>query len=71
MAATAARPSGEARLLKWAVIFGGIALLAGLLGFTGIAVGAADVAKVLFVLFLVLFIAVVLFALLGTGAAKK
>jgi uncharacterized membrane protein YtjA (UPF0391 family) len=39
-------------LLKWAAIFLVIALIAAAFGFTGIAEGAADIAKVLFYLFL-------------------
>ena len=42
-------------LLKWAAIFFGIAMIAAAFGFTGIAEGAADVAKVLFYIFLALF----------------
>jgi uncharacterized membrane protein YtjA (UPF0391 family) len=48
-------------MLRWAVIFLVIALVAALFGFTGIAVAAAGIAKILFFLFLavclVLFIA--------------
>ena len=43
-------------MLKWAIIFLVISLVAGALGFTGIARGAATISKVLFVLFLVLFV---------------
>lgn len=39
-------------LLKWAVIFFLIALIAAAFGFTGIAAGAASIAKILFYLFL-------------------
>ncbi len=39
-------------LLKWAAIFFVIALIAAAFGFTGIAAGAASIAKVLFYLFL-------------------
>jgi uncharacterized membrane protein YtjA (UPF0391 family) len=39
-------------LLKWAAIFFVIALIAAGLGFTGVAEGAADIAKVLFYIFL-------------------
>ena len=71
--ATAARlpgpgPSKEKHMLKWALIFAVIALVAGLFGFTGIAAGAAGIAKILLVVFLVLFVAVLLFALLGAKA---
>ncbi len=38
--------------LKWAAIFFVIALIAAGLGFTGVAEGAADIAKVLFYIFL-------------------
>jgi uncharacterized membrane protein YtjA (UPF0391 family) len=43
-------------MLNWAVTFFIIALIAAVLGFTGIAVAAAGVAKILFVVFLVLFL---------------
>lgn len=48
-------------LLKWALVFFIISLVAALFGFGGIAQGAADVAKVLFFIFLA--ICVVLFIL--------
>lgn len=44
-------------MLYWAVVFFVIALLAAILGFTGIALAAAGIAKILFVVFLVLFLA--------------
>ncbi len=43
-------------LLKWALIFFVIALIAAAFGFTGIAAGAAGIAKILFYLFLALFL---------------
>ena len=55
-------------MLKWAVIFLVIALVAALLGFTGIATAAAGIAKFLFFLFLAL---CVIFFILGAVAAKK
>lgn len=39
-------------MLKWAIIFGIIALISGALGFGGIAGAAAGIAQVLFYLFL-------------------
>jgi len=42
-------------MLRWALLFFVVALLAAVLGFTGIAVAAAGVAKVLFFLFGILF----------------
>jgi uncharacterized membrane protein YtjA (UPF0391 family) len=49
-------------MLKWALIFLVISLVAGALGFTGIASGARGIAKVLFGLFLVGFIILLLLA---------
>jgi len=42
-------------MLKWALIFFVVSIAAGLFGFTGIAVGAAEISKILFFVFLVLF----------------
>ncbi len=47
-------------LLKWALIFFVIALIAAGLGFSGIAAGAASIAKVLFYLFLTIFVALLI-----------
>ncbi len=43
-------------MLKWALIFLAVALIAALLGFGGVASGAAGIAKLLFVLFLAVFV---------------
>ena len=43
-------------MLKWAVIFLIIAIIAGIFGFTGIAEASATIAQVLFGIFLFLFI---------------
>jgi uncharacterized membrane protein YtjA (UPF0391 family) len=43
-------------MLRWALIFLIIALIAGALGFTGIYVAAAGIAKLLFYIFVVLFV---------------
>jgi uncharacterized membrane protein YtjA (UPF0391 family) len=48
-------------MLRWALFFLVISLIAALFGFTGIAAAAAGIAKVLFFLFIV--ITVILFAL--------
>jgi len=55
-------------MLRLALIFALVAIVAGLLGFTGIAVGAAAIAKTLFYIFLGL---VVVFVILGVTLAKK
>ncbi len=43
-------------MLKWAVIFLIIAIVAGIFGFTGIEEASATIAKILFGIFLVLFV---------------
>jgi uncharacterized membrane protein YtjA (UPF0391 family) len=55
-------------MLKWALIFAVIAIVAGLFGFTGIAAGSAAIAKFLFGLFLVLCI---IFVVIGVVVAKR
>jgi uncharacterized membrane protein YtjA (UPF0391 family) len=42
-------------MLQYAAVFLIIALIAALLGFTGIAAGAVEIARILFFVFLVLF----------------
>ena len=43
-------------MLGWALFFFVVALVAALFGFTGIAVGAAAIAKFLFFLFVIIFL---------------
>lgn len=43
-------------MLKWAVIFLIIAIIAGIFGFTGVQEASATIAQILFGIFLVLFI---------------
>ena len=43
-------------MLRYAAVFLVIALIAALLGFTGIAAGAVEIAKILFFVFLLLFV---------------
>lgn len=50
-------------MLKWALFFFVIALVAGAFGFTGIAAGAATIARILFGIFLVLFLVLLIFGL--------
>ena len=54
-------------MLRWALLFFLISLVAAALGFTDIAAGAAIIAKVLFAIFLVLFL---LFLVLGIMAGE-
>jgi uncharacterized membrane protein YtjA (UPF0391 family) len=46
----------EAHMLHYALVFFVIAIIAAIFGFTGIAVGAAEIAKILFFIFLLLFV---------------
>ena len=55
-------------MLKWAVIFLVIGLIAGALGFTGVAGAAVGIAKILFFIALALF---AVFVLLGYTVFKK
>jgi uncharacterized membrane protein YtjA (UPF0391 family) len=43
-------------MLRWALGFFIVAIIAALLGFTGIALATAGIAKILFYLFLILFL---------------
>ena len=55
-------------MLKWALIFLVISLIAGALGFTGIAAGAARISKILFAIFFAIFLLILIFALLAGQA---
>ena len=58
---------GVPTVLKWALVFFLVSLVAGIFGFTGIAAGTALIAKILFFLALFLF---VLFLVLGLTIFK-
>jgi uncharacterized membrane protein YtjA (UPF0391 family) len=51
-------------VLKWAVIFFIISLIAGLFGFTNIASGARTIAKVLFFIALAIFLVILIFGVM-------
>ena len=51
-------------MIKWAIIFFVISLVAGLFGFTGVAAGSRTIAKVLFFVALVIFLIVLVFGVL-------
>jgi uncharacterized membrane protein YtjA (UPF0391 family) len=55
-------------LLTWAIVAFVISIIAGALGFTGVARGAATIAKVLFGIVLLIAIILVLMLVLGIGA---
>ena len=51
-------------MLKWALIFFLISLVAGFFGFTGVAEGSRTIAKVLFFIALAIFLIVLVFGVL-------
>jgi uncharacterized membrane protein YtjA (UPF0391 family) len=55
-------------MLKWAIIFAVVALIAGWLGFSVVAGAAATIAKILFFLFLA---ACILFLVVGVAVGRK
>lgn len=55
-------------MLRWAVIFLIVALVAAVFGFGGIAEDAAWIAKILFVVFLILFVVSLVLGRRGPGA---
>ena len=55
-------------MLKWALIFLVISLVAGALGFTGIAAGAGRIAKILFAVFLAIAILIAVLAIIAGQA---
>jgi uncharacterized membrane protein YtjA (UPF0391 family) len=55
-------------LLGWAIVALVVSLIAGGLGFSGVAQGAATIAKILFGIFLVIAILLFVFVVLGIGA---
>lgn len=54
-------------MLYWAAVFFVIALMAAVLGFGGLAAGAAEIGKILFFVFLVLFVISLIFGGLRRG----
>jgi uncharacterized membrane protein YtjA (UPF0391 family) len=62
----AAAPRIEERamtLLKWALVFFLISIVAGVLGFTGISAASADIARFLFYVFVVIFLVLLILGL--------
>lgn len=57
-------------MLKWALIFFVISLVAALFGFGGIASGAAAIAKILFYIAIALFVVFLVMGLLAIKAIK-
>ncbi len=51
-------------MIKWAIIFFVISLIAGFFGFTGVAAGARSVAKVLFFVAIAIFLVILVFGVM-------
>lgn len=52
-------------MLRWALIFLVISLVAALFGFTGISMAAADIARILFFIFIVIFLVLLIGGLMA------
>src|SRR3954454_14702249 len=60
----AAKAGGAAMtILKWALIFLVVSIIAGILGFTGISAASADIARFLFYVFVVIFLVLLILGL--------
>ncbi len=64
-AASGGHKAGERAMtiLKWALIFFLVSIVAGILGFTGISAASADVARFLFYVFVVIFLVLLILGL--------
>jgi len=51
-------------MIKWAIIFFIVSVVAGFFGFTGVAAGARSVAKVLFFIAIVIFLVILIFGVM-------
>ena len=51
-------------MIKWAIIFFIISLIAGFFGFTGVAAGARGIAKVLFFVAIAIFLVILIFGVM-------
>lgn len=54
-------------MLRWAILFLIVAIIAGVFGFGGIAAAATDIARLLFVVFLALFVIALVVGRRGTA----
>ncbi len=57
-------------MLKWALVFFVVSLIAAMFGFTGIAAGTAAIAKILFYIAVFLFLLFLVLGLLAVRAIK-
>jgi uncharacterized membrane protein YtjA (UPF0391 family) len=61
-------PMEDSIMIKWAIIFAVISIIAGIFGFTGLAADSAGIAKILFYLALAIF---AIFLVLGIFVGKR
>ena len=61
----------ENGMLKWALVFALIAIVASVLGFSGVAAGAAGISKFLLLLFVLLAVVVIAGLVFGIRAFRK
>ncbi len=54
-------------MLKWALIFFVISIIAGFLGFTNVAAGSRSIARIFFAIFIVIFLILLVLALTGVS----
>ncbi len=60
----------ESRMLRWAIIFFVVAIIAAIFGFGNISAAATDIAKILFYVFLVIFLISLVMHLMGGKGPK-
>jgi uncharacterized membrane protein YtjA (UPF0391 family) len=53
----------EMTILRWALVFLLVSIVAGLLGFTDISIASADIARILFYIFLFIFLVLLVLGL--------
>ena len=58
-------------MLRWALTFFIIAIIAAVFGFGGIATGAADIARICFFIFLVVFVVSLVWGLMTGGRPRS
>ena len=58
-------------LLKWALIFPVVSIIAAVFGFGGIAAASADIARVLFYIFVVIFVVLLILGLVAAQRADE
>jgi len=55
--------TNDMTILKWALIFLAVSIVAGIFGFTGLSAASADIARLLFYVFLAIFLVLLILGL--------